>query len=110
MAGQKQRVLAALRSRGARGITQVDFLAPNVIDGGKPITRVAPRILELRKDDGHEIVVDGERDSCAVYRLLRDSQDTPAPEQVREDVRLCSEAALTPAPRLAIFDDEDWAA
>src|SRR5690349_5057933 len=98
MAGQKQRVLAALRSRGALGVTAVDFASGRVCDGGKPIMRVAARVLELRQD-GHEIVIDGERDSCAVYRLLQDAQDTPAPVlgQVREDIRLCTEAALTPA-------------
>lgn len=75
---QTRRVLAALRMRGARGITAADFAAGRVIDGNKPIMRVAARILELRQD-GHEIIVEGERDGgCAVYRLLRDTQDEPA--------------------------------
>ena len=66
---QKTRVLRALR-RHPEGITQVDFLLPNVIDGGPPITRVAARVRDLRTD-GHEILVDGERNGCAVYVLPR---------------------------------------
>lgn len=65
---QKQRVLTALQRTGWQGITQVDFLAPHVIDGGKPVTRLAARILELR-EDGHAIRVVGERQECAVYQL-----------------------------------------
>lgn len=60
-------MLAALERAGERGITQVDFLGPT-IDGGKPITRVAARVKDL-KDAGHSIVVDGERNSCVVYKL-----------------------------------------
>jgi hypothetical protein len=66
---QQDRVLAALTRAGARGVTQVDFLLPNVIDGGAPITRVAARVNELR-NDGFQIQTDGERDSCAVYKLV----------------------------------------
>lgn len=75
---QRKRVLAALRVRGARGVCAVDFLAPDVIDGQAPITRLAARMLELR-EDGHEIKVIGEQHGCAVYRLMRDAQDDPAP-------------------------------
>lgn len=66
---QVDRVLAALSRAGARGITAVDFAAPNVCDGGKPIMRVAARVKELR-DAGFQIETDGERDSCAIYRLV----------------------------------------
>ena len=118
---QKARVLAALRSRGARGITQVDFLAPNVIDGGRPITRVAPRIHELRTKDGHEIAVDGERDSCAVYRLVRDAQDMRRAADVADALIATSKFQAVkavadawydagPTSRLAIFDDDVEAA
>lgn len=64
---QTTRVLRALR-RHPDGITQVDFLLPNVIDGGRPITRLAARIRDLRTE-GEEIVTDGERYGCAVYKL-----------------------------------------
>ncbi|HTE60086.1 MAG TPA: hypothetical protein VK631_07015 [Solirubrobacteraceae bacterium] len=65
---QTDRVLAALSRAGARGITAVDFAAPDVCDGGKPIMRVAARVKDLR-DAGFEIETGGERDSCAVYKL-----------------------------------------
>lgn len=101
---QKARVLAALRSRGARGVTAVDFLLPDVIDGGRPITRVAARVLELR-DEGHTIVVDGERDSCAVYRLLHDAQDGP-PTRPASQAVADSLFAAPASPRHAIFDED----
>lgn len=66
---QTDRVLAALSRAGARGITAVDFIRFPTIDGGPPILRVAARIKELR-DQGFEIETDGERDSCAVYKLV----------------------------------------
>lgn len=66
---QTERVLAALRNH-PRGITAVDFLLPNVIDGGTPITRVARCVGELR-DAGHRIDNIGRRDKCVVYKLLR---------------------------------------
>lgn len=109
MAGQKARVLAALRSRGAHGITAVDFLLPDVIDRGKPVTRVAARVLELRQD-GHRIVVEGERDGCYVYRLLEDVQDArpvpPAPSAA-ETLGSLPEAAR---PRNAILGWDEEAA
>ena len=112
--GQKARVLAALRIRGAHGITAADFAAGRVIDGHKPIMRVAARILELRQD-GHRIVVEGERDGgCYVYRLLEDAQDTPAPRpnpmpvQAPEGFAIYENERAT--PRSAIFGwDEDAA-
>jgi hypothetical protein len=65
---QNDRLLLALERDRRRGITQVDFLLPDVIDGGAPITRVAARVKDLR-DLGHRIETRGERDSCAVYVL-----------------------------------------
>ena len=46
----KLRVLAALRSQGARGITRVDFLDDH---GGKRCARAVQRIrrLEIRRED-----------------------------------------------------------
>jgi hypothetical protein len=55
--------------RGVLGITQVDFLGPNVIDGGKPILRLAPRINELR-ELGWIIKTFIEADGTARYVLV----------------------------------------
>lgn len=65
---QRERILAALRAAGRRGITQVDFLRFPTVDGGPPVTRVAARVQELR-DEGLDIVSSGTRDRCAVYVL-----------------------------------------
>lgn len=99
---QSARVLEALRKAGGRGVTQIDFLIPNVADGGSPITRVAARVLEL-KQDGHHIVTDGERDSCAVYKLVYDAE---TPVEVEPEPT----GLFEPKPRNAIFDDWEDAA
>jgi 3D (Asp-Asp-Asp) domain-containing protein len=67
---QTQRVLKALEDAGPTGITQGDFLLPNIIDDGAPITRVGARIKELR-DDGHLIESQGVRHKFSVYVLVR---------------------------------------
>jgi len=67
---QTQRVLKALEDAGPAGITQKDFLLPDIIDGGAPITRVGARIKELR-EDGHVIESAGVRQKFAVYVLVR---------------------------------------
>lgn len=69
---QRQRVLAALEDAGASGVSPVDFLGPQVIDGGKPILRVAPRVEELRKQ-GYRISSYRQPDSTVRYVLLPDS-------------------------------------
>lgn len=76
---QCRRVLRALQ-RHPDGITAVDFLLPNVVDGHPPITRLAARIKDLR-DQGHRIVVDGERHGCAVYVLERDVVAAASPTE-----------------------------
>lgn len=81
---QQDRVLAALRRAGRFGITQVDFSLPDVVDGGKPITRVAARIKDLR-DVGHIIAKRGTRSRCAVYILKR---QVVSDEPVRDQPRL----------------------
>ena len=64
---QRERVLKAARS--FRGITQVDFLLPNVVDGGEPITRLAARINEL-DSEGYGFECLGRRDRCKIWRLV----------------------------------------
>jgi hypothetical protein len=64
---QLDRVLAAARSY--RGTCQTDFLAPDVCDGGPPITRVAARIQDL-ETLGHRFEIIGTRSKTRVYRLL----------------------------------------
>jgi hypothetical protein len=64
---QKQRILAQLQAAGGRGVSPVDFLAPDVCDGGSPILRVAARILDL-KNEGHSIDCQTEA-GVAVYVL-----------------------------------------
>lgn len=71
--GQKERVLAALRSH-PDGITQLDFLREPTLDGGETITRLAARIKEL-KDDGHPIVDAGTLGGCKVYRIEQPAAD-----------------------------------
>jgi hypothetical protein len=91
---QTERVVRALRLAGERGITQIDFLLPNVIDGGKPITRVAARVKDAR-EQGEAILVDGERDSCVIYKT---AAQAPAPQPPADDA---TGGALfdMPAPR-----------
>jgi hypothetical protein len=69
------RLLAAFRMVGSRGLTRVDFLAPNVIDNGKPVTNFPGRVYDLRKR-GYAIVPNGERrNRCNVYTLVEQFQD-----------------------------------
>lgn len=63
---QTQRVIAAARSY--RGITAVDFMLPNVVDGGPPITWLAARLWDAEQD-GFSFECIGKRDRCKVFRL-----------------------------------------
>jgi hypothetical protein len=64
---QMARVVAAARS--FRGVSQVDLLAPNVVDGKSPITRLAARIFDAERQ-GYSFEVIGRRGGCKVYRLV----------------------------------------
>jgi hypothetical protein len=114
---QCQRVERALDEAGANGITQVDFLLPDVIDGGKPITRVGARIYDLRKKRGLAIVELGHRDSCTIYMLAKyqrfpSGSEAAAVTKPAERTPACSEsappavAAATSVP--GFFDDEEF--
>jgi hypothetical protein len=89
---QLERVIAA--SRSFRGVAQVDFLAPNVCDGGTPITRLAARIEEA-KDRGYAFDVIGTRSKCRVYRLADDAESGRRPEPPHPP------AVAQPAPALS---------
>jgi hypothetical protein len=71
---QNARVLAALWKAGPAGVTTADFLAPAVIDGGKPIVRLPARVNDLR-EAGHVIVTHREPNHTARYVLVRDAED-----------------------------------
>ena len=105
MKTQTQRVLAALKAEGSRGITAVDFAAPHVWDDGPPIMRVAARINELRLE-GHNIVDGGTRDGVKVYRLVS-APAAPAAEQPPAEGTdaLFDAPKWTPPPRIAVYDD-----
>lgn len=99
---QRDRVLRALK-RHPDGVTQVDFLAPNVIDGGAPITRVAARIRDLRQD-GHVIEVNGERYGCVVYRLPQ-PEPVPIPPPEMPEIEPAEQRLFDPPTVSAIFGD-----
>jgi len=74
---QTERVLAALKAVGPRGVTGYDFSGPVVIDGGHRVMRVAARVLELR-EQGHPVETVGRRDGHVVY-VLSGVEVAPAP-------------------------------
>jgi hypothetical protein len=78
---QNDRVLAALKQAGPRGITELDFEAPRVTDGGKPIRRLAARIFDLRLR-GLPVEPNGERDGLTVY-VLKSVETAPTVETGR---------------------------
>lgn len=96
-------------ARTYRGVCQADFLGPDVIDGGSPITRVAARIEDLESKRGLTFEIIGWRDRCKVYRLSdteRDSTPDPLPGKDRpaspqgpavSAVSLSAESTLTGA-------------
>ena len=131
---QNQRVLRAAW-RYPRGICQIDFDAPDVIDGGKPIRRLAARIKDL-SDDGIVFRDGGRRNNMKVYVLdrvsLADATKPPGPPPLCEQpagAGASSSSGVEPAqqvhggtggtlfdltvgeppavPRLAVHDDLD---
>lgn len=106
MGSQCKRVAKAL-DKHPTGICAVDFLLPNVVDGGPPITRLAARIKDLR-DAGEAIDVIGERHGCAVYARARAQVQpvTPAPDPVPAAEPVAQAPLFEFAPRAAIFDED----
>lgn len=87
------RVFLAMASTPS-GVTQIDFHAPNVIDGGVPIHRLAARVHELRTRFGCDIPLTKERrHKHAVYKLV--------------GVKAMPQQAPTADPQCAIFDYEE---
>lgn len=73
-------MLRALIHAGSRGVRPEDFLTPNVVDGGKPIMRVAARIADLRRE-GH--VIRSHPGTTARYELVSESKrDVAKPEPI----------------------------
>lgn len=75
---EQRRVRDALR-RYPRGVCQTDFLLPDVIDGGDPITRLPARIHELRHVFGYRVEDAGRRNRCKVYVLAGEPGELPPP-------------------------------
>jgi hypothetical protein len=83
---QADRLLTALTRAGAKGITSVDFIRYPTIDGGPPILRIAARVKDLR-NEGFNIITEGERDGVAVYKLEQHSGQLFAlPERLRNSM------------------------
>jgi hypothetical protein len=101
---QRERVLRALRDH-PDGITAVDFAAPDVVDGGHPIMRVAARVKELR-DLGAEIFADGRRNGVAIYRL-HEVEPLPPPSVVSpaRDTEADALFELPPVKRSPWYED-----
>lgn len=81
---QNDRVLAALRNGP---VSPISFAAPNVIDGGPPVMRVAARIKDLR-DAGHLIRQHTAKDNrTAIYTLTREAEQSIHPaDSTKPDV------------------------
>ncbi|CAB4894599.1 unannotated protein [freshwater metagenome] len=62
---QRQRLLAALRNGP---VNETRFAAPDVLDGGTPIQRVAARVYELRQA-GYWIDTVRQSNGTATYHL-----------------------------------------
>ena len=104
---QTERVLRALQSGP---VFAADFSPPHVIDGGKPIFRVAARVGDLRKA-GHDIKTRIARNGCAIYQLVhsadtqaRTTDTRPGPRGGATDPVDTAAAATPPAGGGQLFD------
>jgi hypothetical protein len=103
MSCQQERVRRYMQRAGEHGTTQTEWLPPDVVDGGPPITRLAARVLELR-ESGHRIEKNGHRDGCDVY-VWR----SPVPVGSTGESALVGLREATRVSRSAIFDFDDAA-
>lgn len=119
MAFQVDRILLALRSGP---VSPIDFAAPNVIDGGLPVMRVAARVQDLR-DRGYEISTMTAANGTAVYTLTGDvdlgdaataaepvSSSAASPTAVAQVSAPTHDSGGAPSPpESALFDTTEFA-
>lgn len=115
MGPQCTRISRAL-DKHPEGVCRVDFLAPNVIDGGLPIVNFPARIHDLIHKHGERIETVGERYGCALYARVTAAageSDVPPLGEAQAGLQQVpgadTEPALFPAPaqpRSAIFDED----
>lgn len=89
------RVIAA--ARRDCGVCQVDMLAPEVCDGGAPITRVGARIQDA-EGRGYVFETIGWRHKCKIYRLVSE------PEAATASVSDASNVRALPEPEPPLFE------
>lgn len=78
---QTERVIKAARSY--RGVCRVDFMAPDVVDGGPPILNFPGRMFDAERA-GHSFEMIGKRHGCKVFRLIdveRDAAPSPPDDE-----------------------------
>lgn len=111
--GQRERILAQLLARGARGLTEADCHEPRGPDGLGRIGRAAPRVEELR-DGGIEIQTLRDPNGCGRYVLTqlavphipggKEAPDGASPPSAPPP---CAEQAVAGEP--ALFDPAAYA-
>lgn len=101
---QSTRVLKALRAAGPSGVDTTAFLAPSVIDGGKPVLRLAARIRDLR-DQGHRITSRRLMNNTVRYFLVESCSSVPASPDVRGGSGPRDRGATEEAGAVALFDE-----
>jgi hypothetical protein len=103
---QRDRVLKALRDAGPNGVDTTAFLAPSVIDGQKPILRLAARVRDLR-DQGHRITSQRLMNGTVRYFLQECSSAlNPSDGSVREPADISSsDRHVVEGGATALFDE-----
>jgi hypothetical protein len=91
MKTQKQRVLDQLRAH-PEGVNETAFAAPWVIDGGKPIQRVAARVFELRQE-GFQIRTRRLANGTATYILESEPASSTSTTAVGEAAAVATDRA-----------------
>jgi len=111
---QKERVLKAILDAGQNGIRPEQFLAPNVCDGGKPILRLAARVLDL-KNEGHAITCRVDRISSTAIYTLKGETLAVTPSQVcdrgvvmRSPLTVGGSDLESPEGPLGLFDSNEF--
>jgi len=90
---QTKRIRDALERAGRVGVPATDFLLPDVVDGGKPIMRMAARVLELRQQG---LSIDTRTDPNGVARYVLVSEPGPGGEPVPPPVTQSEPMVLFP--------------